>query len=119
MKALQDEDAVSRARIPVEHMQATVMLISGGDDQVTPASYFSSLIKEKLSKNKRHIHLNYEEAGHFLSFPYALPYLPANTQMTNRLKMTMTFGGTAAANAHAAIYAWPKIVSFLDGLFRD
>ncbi len=99
------------ARIKVENIKAPVLLLTGGDDQVWPAAHFAKLMKNKLPQLEwKH----YEQAGHFLSFPYALPNMPANLNEHVGGRMTMQFGGTAEANALAAADSLPHIFNFLE-----
>ncbi|GAB3049397.1 acyl-CoA thioester hydrolase/BAAT C-terminal domain-containing protein [Virgibacillus ainsalahensis] len=115
--SLKNKEKAEAARIPVEDIQAPVMLISGGDDQLWPSTMFANNVMEQLSREKRpynDIHLHYETAGHFLCFPYSLPNLPANIQMAVGGGMTMTFGGEKRENALAARKSWPQMLMFLE-----
>ncbi|PAV28603.1 hypothetical protein CIL05_15000 [Virgibacillus profundi] len=114
---LKNRKKVEVARIPVEDIQAPVMLLSGGDDQLWPSTTFANLVMERLSKEDRpynDVHVNYENAGHFLCFPYSLPNLPSNVLMEVGGGMTMTFGGSREANASAASESWPEMLRFLE-----
>lgn len=104
------------ARIPVENIQAPVMLIAGGDDQLWPSSHCVKMMEDTLKNLKRPYqdqYLYYEEAGHFISFPYSFVNLPANVVMQVGGNMTMTFGGSKSANTAAAKDSWEKIQRFL------
>jgi len=114
-KALKDRKNLDEAQIPVEQIQAPIMLISGGDDQLWPSSLFGNMVMDRLNKKNHpypNIHLHYEKAGHFLCFPFTFPFMPPEILLSNG-PFTMTFGGNAHANAQAAVDSWPKILTFL------
>lgn len=100
------------SRIEVERIKAPVLLIAGGQDQVWPSEKFARQIAEKTETETRELH--YEEAGHFLAFPYALPGMPANVLMHVGSRMIMDFGGTKAANAEATKDSWKELLGFLE-----
>ncbi|SDI79484.1 acyl-CoA thioesterase/bile acid-CoA:amino acid N-acyltransferase family protein [Natribacillus halophilus] len=113
---LRDTDKIKDSRIPVENINAPVMTIAGGDDQLWPSAYYTEEIKTTLAvenSGNQNVYLTYDKAGHFLSFPYALPSLPTNTNMHVGGGMTMTFGGTKWANAQATSESWLEILAFL------
>lgn len=115
--SLKNKEKAEAARIQVEDIQAPVMLLSGGDDQLWPSSQFAGDITERLAEEERpyhDVHLNYEKAGHFLCFPYSLPDLPSNILMQVGGGMVMTFGGDKKANALAARESWPEVLRFLE-----
>lgn len=115
VSALQDPDAVKRALIPVERIDAPVLLLSGTDDGFWPSSDMSEAIVERLSQaGHSHPvkHLRYEGAGHSIQFPFVptthivKPHAVA--------KVDLTAGGTPAANAHANQDSWPRVLAFLE-----
>lgn len=108
--SLKETERNEPARIKVENIAAPVLLLTGGDDQVWPAASFAKMMQTSAPQLEwKH----YEQAGHFLSFPYALPNMPANINEHVGGRMTMQFGGTAKANALAASDSLPIILSFL------
>jgi len=113
---LNDEEGIKKARIAVEKINAPVMFIAGEDDQLWPSARYVKLMEEKLEGNgsSQNRYLYYKGAGHFLSFPYSFVNLPSNVLMNVGGGMTMTFGGSKAANAAAARDSWGKILEFLD-----
>jgi hypothetical protein len=58
-------------------------------------------------------HLCYEEAGHFVCFPYDLPSLPPMIALSPVAGMLIVFGGTPSVQAAAATDSWSKILIFL------
>lgn len=113
---LKNEEKIASSRIPVEMINVPVMTVSGDDDQLWPSTYYSREIAKNLAVSEtvdNNQHLYFEEAGHFLTFPYSLPNMPANVHMQVGGRMTMTFGGSKAANAKAAKETWPKLLAFL------
>ncbi|MFD2629965.1 acyl-CoA thioesterase/bile acid-CoA:amino acid N-acyltransferase family protein [Oceanobacillus kapialis] len=111
---LKNEAKNSQARIPVENINAPIMFIAGGDDQLWPSAHFVKKMEERLKASSNpHRYLYYENAGHFLAFPYSFVNLPANVYMVIGGGMTMTFGGSKAANANAARDSWREILAFV------
>ncbi|WP_026675222.1 acyl-CoA thioesterase/bile acid-CoA:amino acid N-acyltransferase family protein [Alkalihalobacterium bogoriense] len=115
--SLKNEEAVKEARIQVENIKAPVMFIAGGDDQLWPSERYVKIMEKHVraasDPSPQHRFLYYKNAGHFLSFPYSFVNLPANVFMNTGGGMTMTFGGTKAANAAAAKETWGEILEFL------
>jgi fermentation-respiration switch protein FrsA (DUF1100 family) len=112
--ALDDADAVARARIPVERIRGPVMLISGTDDGSWPSTRYCRMVEESLSA-ARHPwpvqHLCYEGAGHSINPPYV-----PTTQVVYRHWVSgrvNTGGGTPALNAAAGEASWPRVLEFL------
>ncbi|MFK3939196.1 alpha/beta fold hydrolase [Alkalihalobacillus sp. NPDC078783] len=110
--SLSKPEKVEASRIEVEHIKAPVMLIAGGQDQVWPSERFARQIAEKTDAETSELY--FEEAGHFLAFPYALPGMPANVLMHVGGRMIMDFGGTKAANAEATKKSWKELLCFLE-----
>lgn len=74
------------------------------------------MIMERLTEKNHpypNVHLHYKDAGHFLCFPFTFPSMPPEVLLSNG-PFTLTFGGSANANAQAAKDSWPKILAFLD-----
>jgi dienelactone hydrolase len=114
--ALRNRGAVARAQIPVERTRGPILLISGGDDHVWPASRMAEMICAQLhAHNFAHSveHLHYPKAGHELRYPF-LP-TTARTTRPAGLKFAISFGGTAEADAEAQKDAWRRALAF----FRD
>jgi hypothetical protein len=106
---LRDADAVEAAAIRVENIQGPVLLISGGDDQLSPSAHMGEMVMDRLDEHAfayPHEHLTYAEAGHNLFAPY-LPTTLANSGPT-------LLGGTPEADAAANADAWPKVLAFLE-----
>ncbi|KQP22523.1 acyl-CoA thioesterase/bile acid-CoA:amino acid N-acyltransferase family protein [Pseudorhodoferax sp. Leaf267] len=114
LTALQDADAVERARIRVERIRGPVLLLSASDDGSWPSSLYGRMVAERLAAH-RHAwpvrHLDFEGAGHSIVFPtvpttqlvYAHP-------VSGRLSTT---GGAPAPNAHADEASWSAVRDFL------
>ena len=114
LTALQDPDAVARARIRVEDIRGPVMLLSGTDDGSWPSSLYSRMVADKLAEvgHPHNVeHLDFEEAGHAILFPYV-----PTTQMVYAHPVSRrisTTGGTPAANAIADEESWTGVREFL------
>lgn len=113
--ALDDPDAVARARIPVEKIRGPVMLLSGTDDAAWPSSRYSRMVRERLAEVNHPYPVAYvdvEGAGHSILFPYVpTTQLSFPHPVSGRLS---TSGGTPANNAHADEASWAAVKTFLD-----
>jgi len=114
LTALQDKEAVAKARIPVEHIDAPVLLLSATDDGSWPSSIYSKMVCDKLDE-VAHPHAvewhDYQDAGHAILFPYV-----PTTQVSYAhpvSKRISTGGGEPVANAHADKHSWQHAQEFL------
>lgn len=114
LTALQDPDAVARARIRVEDIQGPVMLLSGTDDGSWPSSVYSKMVQDKL-REVQHPHpvrwLDYENGGHSILFPYV-----PTTQLVYAHPVSgkiSTSGGNPKDNARADQESWEGVLDFL------
>ncbi|HEU0230676.1 MAG TPA: acyl-CoA thioesterase/bile acid-CoA:amino acid N-acyltransferase family protein [Burkholderiaceae bacterium] len=112
--ALQDAEAVARARIPVERIRAPIILLSGTDDGAWPSSEYSRMMMDSLRAN--HHSYDYQwvdtpDAGHAIVFPYV-----PTTQITHMHPVTgrlFTGGGAPGPNAVSNENSWRGIKAFL------
>ena len=115
LTALQDADAVERARIRVERIRGPVLLLSAGDDGSWPSSLYCGMVTERLAQFQHpHAveHLDFDAAGHSIVFPYVpTTQLVYAHPVSGRLSTT---GGSAAANAHADEASWAGVLRFLE-----
>jgi len=114
LTALQDADAVERARIHVENIRGPVLLLTAGDDGSWPSSRYGRMVAERLARFE-HPHavqqLDFDGAGHSIVFPYVpTTQLVYAHPVSGRLS---TGGGTPAANAHADEASWAAVLRFL------
>lgn len=119
LTALQDPDAVARARIRVEDIEGPVMLLSGTDDGSWPSSLYSKMIQDKLVE-VRHPYpvqwLDYENGGHSILFPYV-----PTTQLVYAHPVSgkiSTSGGNPKDNARADQESWEGVKTFLDAAVK-
>lgn len=115
LEGLKDVELAAKSRIPVERIEAPVLLISGRDDRAWPSSLYSRMVVADL-EDARHPwllrHLDFDNAGHSINFPY----LPA-TQIVREhpvSKVPFTSGGTFSGNAAADDGSWRGVLAFLD-----
>ncbi|WP_295479079.1 acyl-CoA thioesterase/bile acid-CoA:amino acid N-acyltransferase family protein [uncultured Pseudomonas sp.] len=102
LSALDDPEAVARARIAVEKIQGPVLLLSAGDDAAWPSDLFSRMVSERLAQFEHPWpvqHLDFPQAGHSI----LLPFIPS----------TYSQDGTPAANAEANQGSWQGVRQFL------
>jgi len=115
LTALQDADAVARARIKVEDIQGPVMLLSGTDDGSWPSSIYSKMVQDKLAQVNHPYPvewLDYENGGHSILFPYV-----PTTQLVYAHPVSgkiSTSGGNPKDNARADQESWEGVKQFLD-----
>jgi dienelactone hydrolase len=92
-----------------------LLLVSGDDDQMWPATTFSELVLDRLARTGADIrctHLRYPDAGHAFVMPPGMP-VPREVPAHPLTGASYAFGGTDAGNAAAQADAWPRIVEFL------
>ncbi|MDN6840496.1 MAG: acyl-CoA thioesterase/BAAT N-terminal domain-containing protein [Tetragenococcus halophilus] len=114
---LKNQEKLEKARIPVENIYPPVMFIAGEDDQLWPSSQYIKIMEDNLQNKKAsqyNRYLYYENAGHFLSFPYSFANLPSNVFMSVSENMILTFGGSKRGNAEATKDSWKQILIFLE-----
>lgn len=112
--ALQDAQAVARARIEVEKIQGPVILLSGTDDGSWPSSVYARMVRDTL-REAGHPHdvqwVDVEGAGHAIVFPYV-----PTTQLVYAHPVSgkvSTGGGNPADNALADEASWSAVLRFL------
>jgi dienelactone hydrolase len=114
LTALQDKEAVERARIHVEAIAGPVLLLSATDDGSWPSSLYGRMVTERLAQaNHPHAveHHDYEGAGHSIVFPYVpTTQLVYAHPVSRRLSTT---GGAPAPNARADEASWHAVLRFL------
>jgi pimeloyl-ACP methyl ester carboxylesterase len=93
------------AIIAIERATGPVLLISGGDDRMWPASRMSRMLVDRARRfGREHLvqHLDFPEAGHAL---FAVDPAAALEQ-----PIPFDLGGSEAAQASAHEAAWPHVV---------
>lgn len=114
LTALQDPEAVARARIHVENIQGPVLLLSGTDDGSWPSSLYSKMVRDKLLEVNHPYPvtwLDYQDGGHAILFPYV-----PTTQHVYAHPVSgkiSTTGGNAKDNARADEESWASALQFL------
>jgi dienelactone hydrolase len=99
------EDELAAAALPVDGIDTDVVLISGDDDGVWPASAMAETIVEAMEDAPGSAtHHSYEEAGHSIF----LPYHPTTARAVHRSGEgpDIVNGGTVAGNANADRDSW-------------
>ena len=114
-RPLRHEALVAHAEIPVERGHAAVMLISGRDDRMWPASQLADRTMRRLSarastRTSRHVHIAFARAGHRVGHPPGLPEPP--TSFVTKDGLNLALGGSREGNARSAQRAWPRIIRF-------
>lgn len=97
--------AAPDTRIPVERIQAPLMVTAGGKDGLWPAAEMAEEVamhRRSCPYGKADEVLIYPNAGHGIEIPYQ--------SVVN--EGPLISGGDPGANAHARADAWPRIVAF-------
>ena len=102
-----------QAEIAVENIQGSVLLISGGDDQLWPADWLSEKVITRLSKHNHpyyYEHINFTNAGH----AFVTPGFPTTQSVVSPFGngMKLLLGGNPKDNAHAQFEAWQRVKEF-------
>jgi dienelactone hydrolase len=105
-----DPATVERAAIPVEKIQAPILLISGTDDRIWPAGQFCATIVARL-KNAEFAyevkHLSSEGGGHSSCLPFLI------TANRGLLIDGDPSGGSPQADARGGYRSWAETMAFL------
>ena len=121
LAGLEDADAVAAAEIPVERINGPVLLISGTDDAVWPATILSEFAVRRLRAHGHpHAveHLQYEGAGHVIGPPVPGLTFDITHAVHPIIGLDFAFGGTAAKNIAASHDSWARILRFLRQAFH-
>lgn len=114
LTALQDPDAVERARIRVEQIEAPIILLSATDDGAWPSSVYSKMVVDHLKQNDFQYKVAWvdtENGGHSIVFPYVPTTQNVHVHpVSGRIS---TNGGEAKANALSDQRSWQAIQEFL------
>lgn len=114
LTALEDADAVERARIRVEKIRGPVLLLSGTDDGSWPSSLYGRMVAERLAQFEHPhevTHLDFDDAGHSILFPYVPTTQSVYAHpVSGRLSTT---GGSPRPNADADQASWAGVLAFL------
>ena len=105
LDAIASDDA---AMIPIERATGPVLLVSGADDQMWPASRMSRMLVDRARREGRgHLvrHLDFAEAGHAL--------FAVDAEQDLKQPIPFDLGGNDAAQAHAHAVAWPQVLRVL------
>ena len=119
MTALQDSDAVARARIEVEKIQGPIILLSATDDGAWPSSLYSKMVYDYLHEvGFAHMvqWVDTQDGGHSIVFPYV-----PTTQLVYAHPVSgkiNTGGGTPTANAQSDEHTWAAVKDFLRNAVR-
>lgn len=117
---LDDAEELTKSRIKVENIKCNVLLLSGENDLVWPATRMSNLIQSKIKEGDIKInveHISYKNCGHqFVWFDKKAPeYAPEYQSMnlTGIKKHKFLFGGTKESIIDAMIDSRIKVIEFL------
>ena len=108
-RSLRDLPAVAAARIPVDRIDAPLLLLSGQKDQMWPAYAMAEDITRSLRTAHPDAvveHLSYADAGHGILGKAFDPDGPAGERLS-------ALGGSPQGNLAARQDGWPKVLAFL------
>lgn len=111
---------LEESRIKVENINCNLLLLSGKDDLIWPASKMANLIIDKATKSEQDYilkHISYENCGHqFVWFSSENPEKRAEYQsmnLTGIKKHKFLYGGTADGTINAMVESRIQIINFL------
>lgn len=110
-----DTASLHASEIAVEKINGPVLLISGEDDQLIPATEQADAIIARLKAHgfrHRAEHLHFADAGHQILLPY-LPTLPRSEGQFWKM------GGTTDGYRRADRASWDRTLAFLRTAFAD
>jgi dienelactone hydrolase len=105
-----DAATIEKAAIPVEKIQAPILLVSGTDDRIWPAGEFCASITARLKKAGfpyEAKHLSIEGGGHMSCVPALI------TANRGLLIDGDPSGGSPQADARGGYRSWSEIMAFL------
>ena len=111
--AVEKATNLDAATIPVERTQGPIMLISGEADDLWPSTELAEITVRRLRQHGfpfRFTHLSYQEAGHYISFPFQ-PTTVIQV-MDPQDSVILQFGGNPASNARASLDSWNHVLDF-------
>ena len=97
------------AFIPVEEIDAPLLVVAGEDDQLWESAAFGRQIADRLDDEGAGFEYDlraYDRAGHSIG----VPYTPTVTAVSN---IRLAMGGTLAADARAEADSWPRVRDWL------
>ncbi|MBT8483998.1 MAG: hypothetical protein HKO59_08380 [Phycisphaerales bacterium] len=103
--SLENEDAVARATIPVDRIAGSILLVSGRDDWMWPATRMCDDIVARLKEAQfphEVTHLAYDDVGHEVLTAGFRP-----------VSWSRRVGGTRQGHAAAQADAWKRTLEFL------
>lgn len=106
---------LERATIPVERIDGPVLVVTGEEDTIWPATELAEVAIGRLAAHDHPWpfgHLAYPDAGHAIRVPYRFTD-------TDDPGAEHRLGGTKAANAHAAADAWQTVLDYLQHGLRN
>lgn len=107
--ALRDDEAAEAAAIPVERCRGPILLASGDDDRMWPATLMANAIVDRMNEHGRRCsveHLRFHGAGHRLG-PRTAP------RGLQRLARIIDYGGHPISDERARSVLWKRSVEFL------
>jgi dienelactone hydrolase len=122
LAGLSDIAATSAAVIPAERINGPVLMISGSDDQVWPASLLAEITARRLRERSHPFtveHLCYQGAGHGIMPPVSYPSSGATHLVHPVTGHDFELGGTPELNAKASEDSWQRILKFFDERFAS
>jgi dienelactone hydrolase len=108
-------ESIEKSTIPVENIRSPILLLTGEDDKLWPATLYADRIMHRLNEKESLIkrkHIKFQGAGHYFELPYA-PAACTHPYFHPFVKLWCTMGGKAQDNAHASIAAWNEALGFL------
>jgi len=117
-----DKAAMSHAAIPVERINAPLLMLSAKDDQLWPSDIFAAQVAERLKAHRFKYpveHYSYDNAGHQMMRPFVPTSDVRQVRIHPISKRPNMMGGTPEGQARADEDSWQKVLAFLDKYLRS
>lgn len=98
-----DDERVDEASVDLEAIEAPILLISAGSDEVWPSRYLLNRTESRLDAleyDYEYEHLSYDDAGHSIG----VPYLPTYRRPLRHRQATAT----------ASADSWPTVLEYFE-----
>ncbi|MEM7162222.1 MAG: acyl-CoA thioester hydrolase/BAAT C-terminal domain-containing protein [Bacteroidota bacterium] len=123
MKPLLDSSIAEENAIRIERIKGPILLLSGRDDKVWPASFMSDMMAKRLIDSSFLFdfqNIQYDNAGHLISGHPNQSLQSQQGKMTiNGKEYTYNFGGTAAGDQAAKRDAAQRVFNYLSELKNE
>jgi dienelactone hydrolase len=117
--AYRDKTAVKRARIPVENIEAPILLVGSEADGIWPVVAMARDIEAAMRAHDARCELLiYPDSSHVIDDACLPPAYGTHPPRSAGRWENLSFGGTAEGTVHASTESWRRIKAFFDSNLR-